>query len=131
MDVMAKLRPIGAMYSAGDFRGGLVELKSLWSEVPDPKPETLNAYLIVEYGVALALKDGNFEQAQEWADRAPMFAAKRQDMGEVEFLVGKVAFERGDLEKAKEQFIIANAKSEGRAFEAKDERYRRLIYDGS
>ncbi|MDB5678974.1 hypothetical protein [Sphingomonas bacterium] len=131
MDVMAELRPIGAKYSAGDFRTGLVELTALWSRVPDPKPETLNAYLIVEYGVALALKEGDLEVAQEWADRAPMFAAKRHDMGEVEFLVGKVAFERGDLRKAKEQFIIANVKSEGRAFEAKDERYRSLIDDGS
>ncbi len=127
---MAELRPIGAKYSAGDFRAGLVELTSLWSRVPDPKPETLNAYLIVEYGVALALKAGDLEEAQNWADRAPMFAAKRQDMGEVEFLVGKVAFERGDLQKAKEQFIVANAKSEGRAFEAKDKRYRSLIDGG-
>jgi hypothetical protein len=60
-----------------------------------------------------------------------MFAAKRHDMGEAELLLGKVAFERGDLQTAKEQFVIANAKSEGRAFEAKDERYQRLIYDGS
>lgn len=127
MDVMAELRPIGAMYSAGDFSIGLNDLRSLWSSIPDPKPETLNAYLIVEYGVALALKAGDLEQAQEWADRAPMFSAKRHDMGEVEFLIGKVAFERGDMEKAKAQFAIANAKSEGRAFEAKDERYLRLI----
>jgi hypothetical protein len=128
---MAELRPIGAMYNKGDFRAGLGELTSLWSAVPDPKPETPNAYLIVEYGVALALKDGDFDLAQEWADRAPMFAVKRHDMGEVEFLLGKVAFERGDLKKAKEHFIIANIKSEGRAFEAKDERYRRLVNDGS
>jgi hypothetical protein len=127
VDVMAELKPIGALYSAGDFRAGLDKLKSLWAAVPDPKPETPNAYLIVEYGVALSLKGGDLEQASEWAERAPMFAAKRQDMGEVEFLVGKVAFERGDLGKAKEQFLIANAKSEGRAFESKDERYRRLI----
>lgn len=131
MDVMAELRPIGSKYSAGDYREALVELTSLWSRIPDPKPETLNAYLIVEYGVALALKEGDLEEAQEWADRAPMFAAKRQDMGEVEFLVGKVAFARGDLKKAREQFIIANAKSEGRAFEAKDDRYRSLIENGS
>lgn len=127
---MAELRPIGVKFSAGDFRAGLTELRSLWSRVPDPKPETPNAYLIVEYGVALALKEGDLQEAQAWADRAPMFAAKRHDMGEVEFLVGKVAFERGDIRKAKEQFTIANAKSEGRAFEAKDERYRLLIDEG-
>ena len=56
-----------------------------------------------------------------------MFAAKRQDMGEVEFLLGKVAFERGEDAKAREHFLVANAKSAGRAFEGKDERYKRLI----
>lgn len=127
MDVMLELRPIGALYSAGDFHAGLGKLDALWTAVPDPKADTLNAYLVVEYGVAFALKEGDLEKASEWADRAPMFAAKRQDMGEVEFLVGKVAFERGDLEKAREQFQIADTKSEGRAFENKDKRYRQLI----
>lgn len=60
-----------------------------------------------------------------------MFAIKRHDMGEVEFLLGKVAFERGDMKKAREYFVVANIKSEGRAFEAKDERYRQLINEGS
>jgi hypothetical protein len=127
MDVMAGLKPIGALYQAGEFRAGLGELQALWATVPDPKPETLNAYLIVEYGVALSLQDNDLEQAQVWADRAPMFAAKRHDLGEVEFLVGRVAFARGDLEKAREQFLIADEKSEGRAFEGKDAQYKQLI----
>lgn len=131
MDVMAELRPIGARYSAGDFRTGLVELTAVWSRIPDPKPDTLNAYLIVEYGVALALSAGDLEAAQEWADRAPIFAAKRHDMGEVEFLLGKVAFARGEMQEAKQHFLIANAKSEGRAFVGKDERYKLLIDKGS
>jgi hypothetical protein len=65
VDVMAELRPIGALYSAGDFSAGLGKLKSLWAAVPDPKPDTLNAYLIVEYGIAFALKEGDLEQASE------------------------------------------------------------------
>ena len=127
MDVMAELQPIGALYSAGAFREGLAKLQLLWAAVPEPKPETLNAYLIVEYGVAFALQENDVDQAQEWADRAPGFEAKRQDMGEVEFLIGRVAFARGDLDNAREQFRIANAKSEGRAFIGKDERYKMLI----
>lgn len=127
MDVMAELMRIGAQYSAGDFRGGLRELSALWARVTDQKPETSNAYLIVEYGVALSLKEGDFDLASEWAERVPMFAAKRHDLGEVEFLVGKVAFARGEMDKAKELFRIANTKSEGRIFEAKDAEYRRLL----
>jgi hypothetical protein len=89
---MTELKPIGALYSAGDFRAGLSKLQSLWAAVPEPKNDTANAYLIVEYGVAFSLKENDLDQAQEWASSAPMFAENRHDLGEVEFLVGKVEF---------------------------------------
>lgn len=124
---MAELKPVGALYSAGDFQEGLERLQLLWKTIPEPKAETLNAYLVVEYGVALSLKIHDLDQAKDWADQAPMFAAVRHDIGEVEFLIGKVAFERGELDTAKSQFLIADAKSEGRVLEGEDARYRRLI----
>lgn len=40
----------------------------------------------------------------------------RIDSDDKEFIAGKVAFELGDLETAKEFFNIANKKSEGRCF---------------
>ena len=127
MDVMLNLKEIGALFSAGEFQAGIQELWSLWAKIPDPKTDTLNAYLVIEYGVAFALKAGDVDEAQKWAAMAPDFARVRQDMGEVEFLIGKVAFERGEHEIARENFLIANAKSEGRAFEGKDKKYRELI----
>ena len=87
----------------------------------------MNAYLVIEYGVAFALKAGDLDEAQKWADLAPEFKSVRQDMGEVEFLQGKVSFERGDLEAARAYFATANAKSEGRAFENEDARYKQLL----
>lgn len=60
-----------------------------------------------------------------------MFAIKRHDLGEVEFLLGRVAFGRGNLKLAREHFTIANIKSEGRLFEDEDERYKLLIDHGS
>lgn len=127
MDVMAELQPIGALYTAGEFRAGLEKLELLWAAIPEPKADTPNAYLVVEYGARLSLKEDDLDLAQLWADRAPMFAIKRQDLGEVEFLIGRVAFERGEIEKAKEQFLIAKKKSRGRAFIGEDERYKQLI----
>ena len=127
MDVMAELRPIGALYTAGELRMAIEKTHLLWGMIPEPKENIPNAYLVVEYGVALSIKIDDLDQAQEWADQAPPFALKRHDMGEVEFLVGKVAFERGELDKARSQFLIANVKSEGRIFEDADERYVRLI----
>ncbi len=127
MDVMSELRPIGALFTGGDFRTGLRMLHDLWARIPEPRPKTLNAYLVIEYGVAFALKAGDLDEAQSWADLAPEFKSVRHDMGEIEFLQGKVSFERGDLEAARAHFTTANAKSEGRAFEGEDERYRQLV----
>lgn len=127
MDIMAELQPIGALYTSGNLHEGLERLRLLWTRIPEPKTDTPNAYLIVEYGAALSLKVHDLEQAQDWADHALTFADVRQDIGEAEFLIGKVAFERGEMEKAKSHFLIANYKSEGRIFEAKDAHYKRLI----
>lgn len=127
MDVMAELKPIGVLYSGGQFDIGLQRLRELWAEIPEPKIDASNAYLVIEYGVALALKIEDLDEAQRWAALAPQFAQKRQDMGEVEFLVGRVAFERGELDIARDNFLIASRKSGGRAFINKDAKYRKLI----
>lgn len=127
MDVMSELKPIGVLFTAGDFLGGAEKLHELWDKIPEPKTGTLNAYLVIEYGVAFALKAGKLDEAQRWAELAPEFAKVRQDMGEVEFLIGKVAFERGDYETAKRNFMLANIKSEGRSFQGKDPKYKQLI----
>jgi hypothetical protein len=127
MDVMAELRSIGALFTAGDYSSGSEKLRDLWEKIPEPKTATLNSYLIIEYAVAFALKAGELDEARRWAELAPEFSKVRQDMGEVEFLIGKVAFERGDYESAKRNFVVANIKSEGRSFHGKDPKYKNLI----
>ncbi len=127
MEVMSELRPIGAVFTGGDFRTGLTMLHDLWARIPEPRTKTPNAYLVIEYGVAFALKAGDLDEAQRWADFAPEFRWARQDVGEVEFLLGKVSFERGNLEAARAHFAIANAKSKGKVLKGADERYRRLL----
>ena len=127
MDVMAELKPIGVLFTAGNYSGGLEKLHELWARIPEPKTATLNSYLVVEYGVAFSLRAENLDEAQWWAERAPQFTKVRQDMGEVEFLIGRVAFERGDYETAKSNFLLANTKSDGRSFQGKDPKYMKLI----
>lgn len=126
-DVMTQLKPIGEKFQQGDFYGGLSMLRDLWSQIPEPKTTTPNAYLVIEYGVGFALKLKDFSEAWTWANRAPDFKQKRQDRGEVEFLVGKVAFEDGKLDLALEQFREANRKSRGRIFLDQDPKYKALV----
>lgn len=127
MDVMSELREVSGLFRSHDFQSGLLQLRKIWDRIPEPKVDTANAYLVLEYGVAFSLKSGDLDEAQWWATHAPDFAEKRKDRGEVEFLVGKVALERGELEAAREWFLISNVKSEGRIFEGEDKKYAQLI----
>jgi hypothetical protein len=127
MDIMPALKEIGVQFQAGDFRAGLINLWDLWNRIPEPKADTPNAFLVIEYGVAFALKLRELEEAQKWATLAPAFSERRQDRGEVEFLVGKVAFERGEMEIAKRSFLISNVKSKGRIFEGENRKYIKII----
>ena len=124
---MAELKGAGEYYKAGDFSTGLEKVRSLWASIPEPKSDTANAYLVIEYGVAFAFRLGDLDEAQQWASEAPAFAEERLDSGEVEFLVGKVAFERGELDVAKENFLVARQKSKGRIFQGEDPKYQALL----
>jgi uncharacterized protein len=126
-DVMDRLKVAGKFYSAGDFVTGLQETNYIWDEIPEPKTETPHAYHVIEYGVAMALKIGDLDEARKWASRAPAFREVRHDCGEVESLAGRVAFEGGEMGTARENFITANKKSGGRMFQGADPKYRALL----
>mgnify|MGYP000109065315 CR=1 FL=1 len=124
---MARLRPIGEAFRSKEFDQCLASLRELWAEIPESKAEVPNAYLILEYAVAIAFKLGDLDEAKAWSDLAPQFMEKRQDVGEIEFLMGKVAFERGEFDSARKKFLDANRKSKGRAFQGENPEYRRLL----
>ena len=130
MDVMERLNEIGKLVVKNDFKRAMAEIWNLWEGVPEPKTCVPNAYLIIEYGVACALKLQDLDAAETWAKLAPAFSAARHESGEVEFLVGKVAYERGELEKAKDWLRRADAKSEGRMFHGEDRKYIQLLGSG-
>lgn len=127
MDIMTEIRIISKMFFSDDAQCGLRRLQELWDRIPDPKTETTNAYLVLEYGVAFSIKCGDLDKAKWWASFATEFASKRKDLGEAEFLIGKVAFARGELDSAKEWFGIANQKSEGKIFAGEDKMYMQLL----
>ena len=127
MDIMNELSIVRDLYVSNDFSQALRTLNGIWESIPEPKTEVLNAYMAIEYGVTLALKIGDLEEASKWASYAPSFIEKRHDSAEVEFLVGKVAYERGDMELARQQLSIAYQKSEGRIFEGQHPKYLSIV----
>jgi hypothetical protein len=127
MNIIDELGKLDLYFISNSFNEGLQRLTRIWDEIPEPKEMTPNAYLLIEYAVVLSMKIGDLDLAQIWASKATAFADVRHDMGEAEFLIGKVAFERGETEVAKKQFLTAFEKSEGRALEGQDPKYKRLI----
>jgi len=127
VDVMTELKNVGDCFRMGDLSSGLKKLQLIWEKIPEPKTATANSYLVIEYAVTFALKMRDLDEAKKWAGLAPPFIKKRQDRGEVEFLLGKVAFECGEMDVAKKNLIMANKKSKGRILQGQDPKYRDLI----
>ncbi len=127
IEVMEELKRIGDLYKQQNYSIALDKLDDLWNSIPEPKFEIRNSFLIIMYGVKVSLILNNLEKAWAWAVLAPEYNKGRQDIGEAEFIVGMVAFERGELEIAVENFKIANKKSGGRAFHGEDPKYKAII----
>jgi len=126
MDVMQEIVALNATAATDSPQERLRKLEELWNRIPEPKTEALNAYLVIEKAVAICLKNNDLDQAWKWSLLAPQFSAIRHDVGEAEFLIGKVAFLRGDTETAKINFQIANKKSKGKIFQGEDTRFKAL-----
>jgi hypothetical protein len=127
MDVMSELKEAGELFKNGNLEGSMQMVEAIWNTLPQPKEEVPNAYVLIEYAVAISLKLNLLDHALQWAKFAPLFAERRPTLGEAEFLLGKVHFLRGELEESKKYFLVANTKSQGRAFIGEPPEYRRLI----
>lgn len=127
MDIISELKPIGELFKSGRYSDALAELELLWEKVPNPKESTPNSYLIVSYGVTIALKVESLDEAWTWAQRGLPYSDKFNLAGESEFLLGEVAFARADYETAITHFKTVKRMSGWRLFENKDPKYRRLI----
>ncbi|GGA28691.1 hypothetical protein [Psychrobacillus lasiicapitis] len=66
---------------------------------------------------------------KKWVDNIFVTDPARGDKGERELWAGKVAYELGDLAKAKEYLDTANKKSRGRDFGEEDEKYLKFLKD--
>lgn len=94
-----------------------MSLEEAWELLPDPKGIYCEeSYHLVKDIISTCLIVKDYKKAKEWAERIFLTGFARIDSGDKEFIAGKVAFELGDFETAKEFFSIANHKSEGRCF---------------
>ncbi|WP_436045634.1 tetratricopeptide repeat protein [Pseudoxanthomonas sp. LjRoot143] len=125
--VMKSLQSPGALYASGHYEQAFAEVKEIWDGLPRTKLEEPNAYMVIEYAVAILLRLGRLDEAHTWAERSLDFREKRHDLGEAEFLIAKVAYEQGNLEEARQLISIASRKSDGRILQGEDPKYRALV----
>ena len=125
--VMKSLQSPRALYASGHYEQAFSEVRDIWEGLPSNKLEEPNAYMILEYAVAILLRLGRLDDARSWAERSLSFREKRHDLGEAEFLVAKVAYEQGSLDEARQLISAAFKKSNGRILQGEDSKYRALI----
>lgn len=121
-------RDCSELYLKGDKEGALKKIKEGWEILPYPKTAQGMSYLVLERFFELCIKYKEFELANKWISLIFVSDLVRVDDGDRELIAGRLAYEQGELDVAKELFTIANVKSEGRILKGKDRKeYRDLI----
>jgi len=98
-----------------------------WSTLPEPKFTFDDSYRIAKRIINSYMDGQQLAEAKKWSDTLYSCDTERIDSGEREFFSGKVAYEMGDKDKAKEYFVVANQKSRGRCFIDEEKKYKNLI----
>lgn len=103
-----------------------------WDKIPgesiEEKCEYSESYLLVKRILDKALEDKDFNTMKKWVNIFFKADLKRPDGGEREMYAGKVAFELGNKEKAKEYFTTAFQKSNGRKM-MKNDKYTKFFFE--
>lgn len=102
-------------------------LENAWDKLPNPRGIYSDSYHLAKDIIDTCFIIKDFKKAKEWSEKLYLTGFMRIDTGEKEFFAGKVAYELGELETAKEFFNIANNKSEGRCFEDEDSKYLKFF----
>ncbi|WP_336047132.1 hypothetical protein [Solibacillus ferritrahens] len=111
-------------FENGNHNESIRTLEEAWQLLPEPKGiYSEESFHLVKDIIDTCFIIKDYKKAKEWSDKMFLTGLARKDTGKKEFISGKVSFELGDEELAKEFFSIANKKSEGRCFEGEDTKY--------
>lgn len=111
-------------FENGNHNESIRTLEEAWELLPEPKGiYSEESFHLVKDIIDTCFIIKDYKKAKEWSDKLFLTGLSRKDTGKKEFISGKISFELGDIELAKEFFSIANKKSEGRCFEDEDTKY--------
>lgn len=110
-------------FKSGNIDKAVLLLASAWEELPEPKSEKAESYLIARSLIFALNKIKKHEQALDWAKQIMICSLDRYDSGDREFMAGTVLYHLGRTDDAWQYFDVANDKSEGRCFLSSDKEY--------
>lgn len=104
----------------------------VWEKFPEPKYKEPMSYLWIEDVINHSIETKQFEFANKYIGFLFIADLERCDSGDREYLAGKLAFEQGEVELAKELFQRSYEKEpSGMFFKGKEnEKYRDLARGG-
>ena len=116
------------LFEEGNIQQALEKIREFWLFLPQPRIMQDMSFLLLEDFFNICIQSKKFDLANKWISLIFISDLERLDDGEREFIAGNLAYEQGNLEIAKELFIISNVKCEGCLFEGKDvKKYRDLL----
>jgi tetratricopeptide (TPR) repeat protein len=117
------------IYQEGRIEESLDRLKDAWNLLPPPRENTNVSNVIASEISEIYLEDlKNYEEAIKWAKiLIACYSDREIDDGDGEYTLGKIYYEMGEYEKAKEQFEIRLVKSDGNGLEDAPKEYRDLL----
>lgn len=106
-----------------DYQKSLKLVLEMWDLLPEEKLIYAESWVVVSTILELAIEYGDKETMQQWIDKIDHVTLESYHSGERECYKGKVAYELGDYDAAREYLSYANKKSRGRCFGDKDKKY--------
>lgn len=103
-------------FKLGNTNEAIALMEKAWNELPEPKYEKPESFLIARDLVFALNKIKKYEEALLWADKLMKSDLTRFDSGDREFMAGTVLYHLGRKDDAWQYFDVANEKSEGRCF---------------
>lgn len=124
MDYINKIGEIELERNNGNVDLAVKMLNELWSEIPEPKYEYSESFLVAWSMIETAIGMKNIALMKEWMPHVFKADPERYDSGEREMYAGQVEYECGNFEKSYEYFDIAKKKSSGRCFRRCEPKYK-------
>lgn len=100
-------------FEEGAYEEGWKLCMEAWDMLPEPKYRQSESWFVVINIVKYGIETKRFEYAEKFLGLLFICALHRVDSGEREFWAGRLAYEKGDMDIAKELFTLSLEKSEG------------------